>query len=384
MHSSNCALERRNSNLKWALVIPIIVLCIGITFFVILKINDFYADTPSKEAMKHKKRIAPSDLNKDLSEEWTNKPITLLFAGDTLFDWSVKETVRTKGADFPFVHVKKEVQGADYAVLNLETAVTTLTDKDPNQLYNFKSDPEALSGIKNTGFDLVSLGNNHALDFRVAGLLETIENLNQYELPYIGAGKDEKEAYASETVVLKGKSIKFLAFSRFMPSTAWFAGKNQPGIASAYQEDKVLAAIEKEKPDADFLFVYIHWGVEKNTIPEEWQRRLARDMIDTGADGVIGSHPHVLQGVEYYDNKPIAYSLGNFLFPDYVRGKSAETGLLKLHIQDGETAIEFKPYYIRNDKIIRLSEQEQERILEYMEGISFDVIREDYRFYAAK
>lgn len=96
-------------------------------------------------------------------------------------------------------------------------------------------------------------------------------------------------------------------------------------------------------------------------------------MIDAGADGIIGAHPHVLQGFEYYKNKPVAYSLGNFLFPDYVKGPTAQTGLLRLRIDDGRIGMEFDPYSIKSNQIAKLNPREEEKTLKYLESISYHI-----------
>ncbi|RJG23964.1 CapA family protein [Paenibacillus thiaminolyticus] len=300
-------------------------------------------------------------------------PIRLVFAGDALMDWSVKETIRKQGPDYPFAHVAEEIQEADFAVVNLETAVTFHNQKDTNQLFNFKSDPISLEGLKNAGFDLVSIANNHTLDFKQKGFLDTLANLEHYELPFMGGGKNGEEAYRAHEVTIKGKRIKFLAFSRFIPQTYWFAADDRPGIAEAYNKSSVLPVIRKESQDCDYLFVYMHWGVEKNNKPEPWQRTYAREMIDAGADGIVGSHVHVLQGFEWYNGKPIAYSIGNFLFPNYVKGKNADTGLLTLTIEDDGIRMSFSPYQIYRDQIIKKDAAYVKRQFKYLESISYDV-----------
>jgi poly-gamma-glutamate capsule biosynthesis protein CapA/YwtB (metallophosphatase superfamily) len=300
------------------------------------------------------------------------EPINIIFAGDTLFDWSVKTAVQNYGPDYPFEYVAEEVKAADLSILNLETAVTHEKEKDTVQLYNFKSDPIALEGVKNAGFDMVTLANNHALDYQIDGFLDTLKYLESYDLKYFGAGKDKEEAYAAQTVEINGKTIKILGFSRFMPAVRWYEGDG-PVIASAYQKERVFETIKRENEGADVLLVYIHWGVEKNNRPEEWQRQYAREMIDLGVDAVIGAHPHVLQGFEYYNGKPIAYSLGNFLFPDYVQGKTAQTGLLTLTIDGDLMSMKFNPYLIRDNQIHPLEGQEDELILQYLQDISYGV-----------
>jgi poly-gamma-glutamate capsule biosynthesis protein CapA/YwtB (metallophosphatase superfamily) len=375
--------------LKKALAFIFLAVIVGTTLFfypnlLTRSVTLADTDTQNQEINMHKERLSPTLEKKSISENWLSHPITLAFTGDTLFDWSVRTTIQNQGADYPFQHVKKDIEQADFSIVNLETSVTTLTEKDTVQLYNFKADPTSLEGLKNAGFDLVSLANNHAMDYKLPGLKDTMKHLISYDLPFIGAGNNEKEAYNAHEVFIHGKKIKIIAASRFLPSANWYAGENKPGIANAYQQEKVIEAIQEEKVDTDYLFVFIHWGVEKNNLPEEWQRRFARDMIDAGADGIIGSHPHVLQGFEYYQDKPIAYSLGNFLFPNYVSGKTAQTGVLKLQIVQDEISIQFKPYYIKNDQIIKLSDAGEKDILEYVSGLSFDVVHDGYFFYPEK
>ncbi|WP_409340483.1 CapA family protein [Paenibacillus sp. MBLB4367] len=303
-------------------------------------------------------------------------PIDIVYAGDAMFDLSVKEAVAAKGADFPFVHVKDEVMAADYAFVNLETAVTLEKDLDKNQIYNFKSNPESLAGLKNAGFDMVSVANNHSMDYLQKGFLDTLDNLDKAELLYVGGGKNSKEAYAAKSVDIKEKKIKFLAFSRFIPTGDWFAGADKPGIAQAYDRKPVLDAIERERKDADYVLVYIHWGVEMNNRPEVWQREFARQMIDAGADAIVGSHVHVLQGFEYYKGKPIAYSIGNFLFPDYVRGPKADTGLLHLKLDGERIEMSFQPFAIEKNQIVPKGDEYVAKQHKYLQSISFGVTLE--------
>ncbi|HYK74774.1 MAG TPA: CapA family protein, partial [Pseudoneobacillus sp.] len=273
-------------------------------------------------------------IHKDAVTE-INETIRLTFAGDAMMDWSIKNTIKQKGVDYPFLQVKKELASSDLGVVNLETAITTSAKKYPKE-YNFKSDPASLTGLKNAGFDIVSLANNHSMDYQTTGLKDTLSFLKKYKLDYVGGGLNASEAYAAKTYEIKGKTIKILAFSRVLPSHSWIATSSRPGLANGYDLPLITKSITKEKKNADFVFVYIHWGVETNRKPEPFQQQWAKSMINAGADGVIGSHPHVLQGFEYYKGKPIAYSLGNFLFPDYVKGDKAQTAILHLDIKDNK------------------------------------------------
>lgn len=148
------------------------------------------------------------------------KSIRITFAGDAMMDWSVKETVKQKGPEYPFVHIKEELSSSDLSVVNLETAITTEGEKVPKE-YNFRSDPISLTGLKNAGFQLVSLANNHSFDYGQSGFTDTLKNLKKYELDYIGGGMNKQEAYAAKTYNIKGRRIKVLAFSRVLPDFSW-------------------------------------------------------------------------------------------------------------------------------------------------------------------
>ena len=311
------------------------------------------------------------------------EPLTIAFVGDVMMEASIERAMQKNGYDYPLLQVKEEVERADYAVVNLETAVTNQT-RAYDKLYNFKTGPQSLVALKEAGFDMVTLANNHTMDYREEGLLDTINYLNEVGLPYVGAGKNVEEAYSSHVVQLNGKKIGFVGFSHVLPSLNWYATDKKPGIASGYQLDKMMRTVEIEKKDVDYLFVSIHWGVERNQYPEKYQHQYARAMIDAGADGIIGGHPHVFQGLDFYKGKPIAYSLGNFLFSDHVRGLTAESGLLTLHISDDEIKMQLTPYHIANDQVSTLSVDAQEERLQQMEKLSFNVVRAGDMFSATE
>ncbi|MEH7336117.1 CapA family protein [Neobacillus drentensis] len=309
-------------------------------------------------------------VNQKAESTLIKEPIRLTFAGDTMFDWSVKQTVKQKGADYPFEFIKRELASSDLSVVNLETSITTGGTKQRKQ-YTFRSDPIALSGLKNAGFQLVSLANNHSLDFGLQGFTDTVANLKQYQLDYVGGGMNKDEAYSAQSYSIKGKIVKILAFSKVLPDFSWVATASKPGLANGYDISLINRTIQTEKEDADYLFVFIHWGIETKRSPEPFQREWAKLMIDAGADGVIGSHPHVLQGFEYYKDKPIAYSLGNFLFPNYIKGNAAQTGVLHLDIKNEKIGMTFVPYRISNDQIVKQNDREQLTVWNELQRLSF-------------
>lgn len=299
--------------------------------------------------------------------------IKLVFSGDTMFDWALRPVVAQKGADFPFQYVKPQIESADYAFVNLETAFTTRSKQAPGQKFWIKSDPATITAIKNTGFDIVSLGNNHSLDYGREGLLDSIVNTEGAGLQYIGVGRNAAEAYAAKEVTIKGKKIKFLSFVRFMPCADWTATNTTPGVAGGYDLNVVTKTIQEQKGDADYLVVYMHWGVEQTNTPAAYQKEYVTKMTEAGANAIVGSHPHWLQGFEYYNGVPVAYSLGNFLFPDYVKGHSAETGVLTLTLKGKDIQMSFSPYVIRGNQIHPIDGQAKAAMYQYLQSVSYDV-----------
>ncbi|MBB5175049.1 CapA family protein [Texcoconibacillus texcoconensis] len=300
------------------------------------------------------------------------EPINIVFAGDIMFEWSLEDTVQQHGADYPFAHVHETISEADYAIANLETAVTD-HEVPYEKIYNFKTNIENLEGIANAGFDFVSLANNHTMDYGEEGLMDTIHALEGVSLDYAGAGRNKEDAYAPHTMEINGKIINIFAFSQVLPSMNWYAGEDKPGIASGYQEDRVVDLIREVDEESDYVLVYMHWGNEGEHMPETATRNYAEMMTEAGADAVVGAHPHVLQGFEFFDDQPVAYSIGNFLFPDYVEGPTAETGVLNIELANGEASMSFKPWLIDDDQIVDGGESYQKDIKRFLEEHSFNV-----------
>ncbi len=244
--------------------------------------------------------------------------VRLSFVGDVIFASTVEYVLQDKGFDYPYTNVKPFLQDADLTIANLESPITKRGDEQKKE-YVYRSPPEALPAFKEAGFDLVNLANNHILDYGVEGLIDTFDNLDKAGLKRVGAGRNVKEAFQPVVIEKKGMKIAFVSFSKVVPTADWKAGKypdgkDRPGVADTYALEMPLESIRQAKTMADIVIVIAHWGVERNDLPEAYQKEYARKYIDAGADLIIGGHPHVLQGFESYKGKWIAYSLGNFLF----------------------------------------------------------------------
>ena len=199
-------------------------------------------------------------------------------------------------------------------MVNNEFPYSTRGTQAPDKQFTFRIDPAYISLLAESGVDIVTLANNHVLDYGTEALSDTFQTLDDAGIAYAGAGNSLKRA---EKLILKkagGKTFGFLAASRVFPVASWNVENQAPGVLSAYDPSRLLAAVSAARSRCDYLFVYVHWGIERNTAPERYQTDLAHALVDAGADAVIGAHPHVLQGVEMYRDKPIFYSLGNFIF----------------------------------------------------------------------
>ena len=213
--------------------------------------------------------------------------------------------------EYPFLNVKRYFEGIRFC--NLEGTLTNFSKRIPKG-FNFKADPKYVNCLKY--FDVVTLANNHTMDFCREGLEETISTLDKSNIKHFGAGINLNEA-RKEAYIEDDLKFCFLGYSLIGPE-AVFAKEQKEGTAGSYKPDDILNFIEEDfarvKYNSDILVVSFHWGIEVSHYPNNVQKMLARYSIDIGADVVLGHHPHVLQGIEEYRKGLIFYSLGNFMF----------------------------------------------------------------------
>lgn len=241
---------------------------------------------------------------------------TLLFGGDVLLSNHVLNAYQNAGGIHGVVDetYRNIIRNADFFMVNEEFPFSSRGVQAEDKQYTFRLEPERVSMFLELGIDGVTLANNHALDFGVEALLDTCTTLDNAGILRTGAGTNLEEAKKPVEVELQGKTIAIIGATRVIPDAGWAAGKNHPGMLASYDATTLLEEITVQKQGGKFVIVYVHWGVERDERPQEYQRTLAQQYINAGADLVIGSHPHVLQGIEYYKGKPIVYSLGNFVF----------------------------------------------------------------------
>ncbi len=219
-----------------------------------------------------------------------------------------------EGVDYPFKYVKKIIKSHDLAFCNLECPVPR-KGFPLNKKYCFRADSSFIEGVVNAGFDIISIANNHTLDWDRSGFTSTQDLLLKNGLYPVGGGKNQKEARRPTIVTVNGLKFAFFAFMDMLPDAIIYL-EDKPGPAYASTAE-VLNEIERVKNKVDFIIVSIHWGIEFNRYPRIDHVKKAHKIIDAGADMILGHHPHVLQSVEVYKKRPIIYSLGNFVFDQH-------------------------------------------------------------------
>jgi poly-gamma-glutamate capsule biosynthesis protein CapA/YwtB (metallophosphatase superfamily) len=240
------------------------------------------------------------------------KATEIVFVGDVMLDGGPGHLI-SNGVD-PFLPTKQLLSAADLTIGNLECAVAEDGHRE-DKPYTFLADDSALPAVREH-FSAVSLANNHALDWGRPGFVKGLKLLEDAKVPYFGGGRTARDARRPLLLKARGKLVALLGYNDF-PPLRFAAGPAAAGTAWL-RENEVAADLEtaRSKYHADIVLVYLHWGTEFDEKPDDNQVRLAHRFIDAGATAVIGSHPHVTQTVEFYKDRPIVYSLGNFLF-DY-------------------------------------------------------------------
>jgi poly-gamma-glutamate capsule biosynthesis protein CapA/YwtB (metallophosphatase superfamily) len=270
-------------------------------------------------------------------KSYAQKPeLRMLFVGDMMLDELPGKVIK-QGKD-PFAAFKAQFNLADLRFGNLECVIGDDDNKpkssnssgDTNSAkreikpYTFRAHPRVLKNLKKY-FSAVSLANNHTGDFGPVGMQLMLTLLEKNQMPYFGGGRDLRAAHAPYVVEAKGRRIAILAYSDIFPRS-FEALEDRPGVAWA-DDEQVKFDIQNARTEhaADIVIVYPHWGWEHEKTASQRQVQLAHLMIDAGADAVVGGHPHVTQNIEVYKEKPIFYSLGNFIFNGF-SGEDSTTG----------------------------------------------------------
>ncbi len=242
----------------------------------------------------------------------TNAPIVVHGTGDVLLDprelW-----ILNNSPSAPWTGVRDLFRSDDLTVVNLECAGSELGEPEEKE-FTFRC-PRGFTAMRTSGVDVANLGNNHAGDYGKDALLDARARLTRSGVVPVGAGRNAAEA--NEAVILErnGRRVAVLGFGGVVPTPSWFATSDRPGVADGYDTASMVAAVRAAEARADLVVVTIHWGDELKTQPNADDIARAHALIDAGADAIFGHHAHVLQPLVWYEQRPIFFGLGTFVWP---------------------------------------------------------------------
>jgi poly-gamma-glutamate capsule biosynthesis protein CapA/YwtB (metallophosphatase superfamily) len=275
------------------------------------------------------------------STHTAGKPVVLAFGGDIHFEGVIESELRTTPR-LVLASIGPVLRRADIAVVNLETAVTnrgTAASKE----YTFRAPASVFTALAAGGVDVASMANNHGLDYGEVGLRDSLAAARRYGFPVIGIGLDDTQAYRPYRETVNGRKIAIIGATQVLDDwlvSAWTAGPDKPGLASAKDVPRLLRAVRQARATSDTVVVFLHWGNELEQCPSARQRRLAKQLVGAGADVIVGGHAHRVQGTGRMGDALVGYGLGNFVW--YGTSElSTRTGVLLVTI-DGRNVIDYR------------------------------------------
>lgn len=303
--------------------------------------------------------------------------ITVCFAGDisladdavTIAQWEKTGNDLSKCISPELLEI---MNAADVMCVNNEFTFTERGTPLKGKSYTFRAKPERVALLSEMGVDVAMLANNHTFDYGKESLSDTLDTLESANIGYFGAGRNLEEAMKPYYVEIDGITIAFVAASRAEKNIMTpQATEDTPGILRCYDTELFLEVIKEADANADIVLASVHWGTEYSTVLEDVQLTTGKLYLDAGADVIIGSHSHCLQGMEFYNGKPIIYSLGNFWF----NKKTLDTMLLNLHItgerENPQIEAQVIPAVQKNNKTTMLTEAEDiAKVYRHLEKIS--------------
>ena len=315
----------------------------------------------------------------------SNDEIILNFVGDVSLadNWYIMPKYDERNKKIYGIlseEVVEIMKNSDVMVANNEFTISNRGEKIPNKLYTFRASPERLSIYQEMGVNLVTLANNHIYDFGNLAFQDALESLEQYDIPYIGAGRNKEEAKQPYYYIINGYKIAFVNATRaekyiLTPEATATSG----GVFKCYDPQEFIDLIHETKKQSDYVIALVHWGKEDSTELEPSQLETSKQYIEAGADVIVGSHAHTLQGIDFYQDKAIIYNLGDFIF----NNETKDTGIFQIKIdQNGNFSYYFIPCKEESEYTSLLSETEKIRVLNKMQKLSPNIlIEETGKFY---
>lgn len=335
-----------------------------------------------------KSLIVLKDLQKDIYKDMDN--VSVIDNGKNSFNFGVVGDVSL--ADNWYIMPKYDKRGkgiegildkdvvnimtkSDIMIANNEFTISDRGEKMRGKYYTFRGSPKRIPIYEEMGVDLVTLANNHVYDFGSVAFNDMLKSLKEYKLPYIGAGKNIEEASKPYYYIANGYKIGLINASRaekllLTPG----ATEESEGVFRCYDPEKLISVIKEVKSKSDYVMLLLHWGKEDSHELESVQIDTSKQYIDAGADIIVGSHAHVLQGFEFYNNKFISYNLGDFIF----NNETKDTGILQIELNnDGDFKYKFVPCLEKDEYTKLLVDSEKIRVLDLMKSWSSNNINID-------
>ncbi len=297
----------------------------------------------------------------------------LAFAGDVMFSDPFLSSYDKSGISaIADNEMLKRMRNADLFLINEEFPFSLRGEAMEDKQFTFRADPKYVKIFQELGVDIATVANNHALDFGRDAFCDTLDTLKNADITCIGGGYNLSEASAPAVRTINGQTFAIFGATRVSPSATWYASDSQAGLFQTYDATLLNQKIAEAHTKYDHVIVFVHWGIERNETPEDYQRSLAKGYIDAGADLVVGCHPHVLQGFEYYNGVPIVYSLGNYLFGN----RDGDTVLLEAtYDSKGAPSIQLVPCKRVGGVLSRI--QHPEALFQHLTELSFGVTVSD-------
>jgi len=298
--------------------------------------------------------------------KWQQKSFSIIAGGDIMLSRGAKWYIDQYGVTYPFHEIRDEIENHEVAFANLESPISDRGKKySPYKGIYFRADPEVVDGLKFSGFDVFSLANNHTLDWGIDSLIDTMNYLKNVGLQYSGVGFTREEALVPADFTVKGIRIAFICYNDVYPLFLTEEGISMRTLS--LKGENVEEEIKLLKEKYDIIIASVHTGTEYILQPENEKIRKMRGLIDAGVDVVIGSHPHVVQGIEVYKDCLIAYSLGNLIF-DQSWSKETSLGLLLEIAFLGSRLVYYRPQVIciEKSKARIIENDEAKYILSYL------------------
>ncbi len=368
--------QRRLMILKKSMLV-LMVLLMGLTLLYCGNANADKEEQPNTQSTGNTQdtgventEVADTDTEDTEDKEPAITDVTMFFTGDVMIQ-RCTDIYDAQGINgIISEYIEQEMVSADMTMINNEFPFSNGGSQHPDKQFTFRVDPKYVSMLQDMGVDVASLANNHALDFGTEALLDSFTTFDNAGIPYVGAGETKERAEEAIFVEAGGRTIGVLSASRVIPVAEWNIESRQPGLFCTYDSTRLVQRIKEVENQCDYVVVFVHWGIEREAYPEDYQHNLAKQYIDAGADLVIGNHAHVPQGIEYYKGVPIVYCMGNFIFnPDMM-----DTYALKaVWDVEGNTKLQVIPVDTENYYTSELEGVEAQAFYDYLEGISFDI-----------